>query len=234
MPSRKRIAERKQNNVHHKEKKTKHTVLCHCVSSQITLAAPRLGAEDGIGRTTKKNVHEKPTVPCLSLADRLPRPWVEGTEEEKQTNEQKGTTPGPALSGGVGRTRKKTHEPSCPPQSHKRRPKPDMKIPKHLKQPKETDEDLNTQKAPGATQGENANPKTQKLPETIKGGEPGKPENCRARRRRESQLIMAAPLVSSTLRWPPERKRWLREPAGIKNLAWPPLRSCGAPGKEGA
>ena len=52
--SRKRIAERKQNNVHRKEKKTKHTVLCHCVSSQITLAAPRLGAEEGVGRTTKK------------------------------------------------------------------------------------------------------------------------------------------------------------------------------------
>ena len=51
VPSRKRIAERKQNNVHHKEKKTKHTVLCHCVSSQITQAALRLGAEEGVGRT---------------------------------------------------------------------------------------------------------------------------------------------------------------------------------------
>ena len=28
---------RKQNNVHHKGKKTKHTVLCYCVSSQLTL-----------------------------------------------------------------------------------------------------------------------------------------------------------------------------------------------------
>ena len=46
------IAEIKQNNVHHKEKKTKHTVLCHCASSQITLAAPRLGGEEGVGRTT--------------------------------------------------------------------------------------------------------------------------------------------------------------------------------------
>ena len=45
---------REQNNVHHKEKKTEHTVLCHCVSSQITLAAPRLGAEEGVGRTKKK------------------------------------------------------------------------------------------------------------------------------------------------------------------------------------
>ena len=45
---------RKQNNVHHVENKSKHTVLCHCVSSEITLAAPRLGAEEGVGRTTKK------------------------------------------------------------------------------------------------------------------------------------------------------------------------------------
>ena len=46
---------KKQNNVHHKgKKKKKHTVLSHCVSSQITLAAPRVGAEEGVGRTTKK------------------------------------------------------------------------------------------------------------------------------------------------------------------------------------
>ena len=99
---------RKQNNVHHEGKKTKHTVLCYCVSSQLTLAAPRLGAEEGVGRTTKKNEHEKPTVPCLCLAARLPRPWPRtewgvGGTEEKQADEQKGTTPGPALSeGSVG------------------------------------------------------------------------------------------------------------------------------------
>ena len=45
---------RKQNNVHHEGKKTKRTVLCYGVSSQLTLAAPRLGAEEGVGRTTKK------------------------------------------------------------------------------------------------------------------------------------------------------------------------------------
>ena len=44
---------RKQNNVHHEGKKTKRTVLCYGVSSQLTLAAPRLGAEEGVGRTTK-------------------------------------------------------------------------------------------------------------------------------------------------------------------------------------
>ena len=108
VPNRKRIAERKQNNVHHKEKKTKHTVLCHCVSSLITLAAPRLGAEEGVGRTTKKNEHEKPTVPCLCLAARLPRPWPRtewgGRRDGRKANRRaKGTTPGPALSeGSVG------------------------------------------------------------------------------------------------------------------------------------
>ena len=45
---------RKQDNVHHKETKTKYAVLCRCVSSQISLAAPRLTAEEGVGRTTKK------------------------------------------------------------------------------------------------------------------------------------------------------------------------------------
>ena len=54
---------RKQNNVHRKERKTKHTVLCHCVSSQITLAAPRLGAEEGVGRTTKKKRSRKTSSP---------------------------------------------------------------------------------------------------------------------------------------------------------------------------
>ena len=38
--------------------KRKHTVLCYCVSSQLTLATPRLGAEEGVGRTTTKNEHE--------------------------------------------------------------------------------------------------------------------------------------------------------------------------------
>ena len=50
---------RKQNNVHHYGKKTKHAVLCYCATSQITLAAPRLGDEEGVGRTTKKNVTRK-------------------------------------------------------------------------------------------------------------------------------------------------------------------------------
>ena len=56
---------RQQNNVHHKGKKTKHAVLCHCVSSQITLAAPRLGAEEGVGRTTKKKRTRKTYSPVL-------------------------------------------------------------------------------------------------------------------------------------------------------------------------
>ena len=121
---------RRQNNVYHKGNNTKHTVLCHCVSSLITLAAPRLGAEEGVGRTTRKNEHEKPTVPCLCLAARLPRPWPRTEwggrrDGRKQTDEQKGTTPGPAQSeGSVGQEKNKTHEPSGPAQSRKRRSKP--------------------------------------------------------------------------------------------------------------
>ena len=44
----------KQNSVHHEGKKAKHALLCHCVSSRITLATPRLGAEESVGRTTKE------------------------------------------------------------------------------------------------------------------------------------------------------------------------------------
>ena len=40
--------------MHDKENRAKHTVLCHSVSSQITLTTPRLGAEEGVGRTKKK------------------------------------------------------------------------------------------------------------------------------------------------------------------------------------
>ena len=79
------------------------------MSSQITLAAPWLGAEEGVGRRTKKNEHEKPAVPCLCYPDHGPvlSGGVGGTEE-KHTDEQKGTTPGPALSeGSVGQEKKK-------------------------------------------------------------------------------------------------------------------------------
>ena len=121
---------RTQNNVHHKGKKTKHTVLCYCVSSQLTLAAPRLGAEEGVGKTTKKNEHEKPTVPCLCLAARLPRPWPrtewEGRRDGRKANRRaKGTTPGPTPSeGSVGQEKYKTHKPSGPVQSRKRHFRP--------------------------------------------------------------------------------------------------------------
>ena len=81
------------------------------MSSQLTLAAPRLGAEEGVGRTTKKNEHEKPTVPCLCLAARLPRPWPRtewggsaGRKKSKQTSKR--DNPGPSTERGVGRTRK--------------------------------------------------------------------------------------------------------------------------------
>ena len=82
-----------------------------------------------------------------------------------------GTTPGPALSEGwVGQENKRTNQAAQP--NHARdAPNPDIKIPKHLKEPKEKDEDLKTRKAPGTTQGENSNPNTLKLPEVIQGGE---------------------------------------------------------------
>ena len=135
----------------------------------------------------------------------------------------------------MGQEEKKRTNQAAQPNYTRDAPNPDIKIPNHLKEPKEKDEDLKTQKAPGTTQGENADPKTQKrlratqgdnadpktqkrpgatqrensnpntqkLPEVIQGGEPRKPKNCRARWRRESELITAAPLESSTLRWTP-------------------------------
>ena len=119
-----------------------------------------------------------------------------GTEGKKQTNGQKGTTPVPALSGGsVGQEKKKNARTKLPsPITQGTLQTLTLKIPKHLKEPKEKDGDLNTQKTPETTQGENSNPKTQKVPKIIQGEEPRIPENCRARRRRESQLTTAAPL----------------------------------------
>ena len=206
-------------------KKTKHTVLCYCVSSQLTLAAPRLGAEEGVGRTTKKSEHEKTTVPCLCLAARLPRPWPRtewgGRRDGKKANRRaKRNHPGPSTERGGGRKRKKkknarTKLPS--PITQETLQTLTLKFRNTFRNPRRKYEDLKTQKAPGTTQRENADPKTrtrpgatqgvhsnpitQKLPEVVQGGEPKKPENCRARRRRESELITAAPLESSTLRW---------------------------------
>ena len=102
---------RKQNNVHHKGKKTKHAVLCHCVSSQITLAAPPARSGGGRRQDDTKNEHEKPTVLCLCLAARLPRPWPRtecgGRREGRKANRPAKTDhPGPSTEQGVGRTRK--------------------------------------------------------------------------------------------------------------------------------
>ena len=62
VPSRKRISKEKTKQRASQGKRTKHTVLCYCVSSQITLAASRLGGEEGVGRTTKKNEHKRASV----------------------------------------------------------------------------------------------------------------------------------------------------------------------------
>ena len=82
-------------------------------------------------------------------------------------------------------------------------PNPDVKIQKTPEPLKGKDTDRKTQKAPETTQTKSSDPKAQQLPETIQGENPRKPENCRARRRRESQLTTAAPRESSTLRWIP-------------------------------
>ena len=81
---------RKQNNVLHKGKKTKHTALRHCVSSQITLVAPRLGAEEGVGRTTSKTNTKNPQ----------PRAYVSRPDYPDH---------GPVLSGGGRRDGRKAN-----------------------------------------------------------------------------------------------------------------------------
>ena len=40
--------------MHHKKKKQIYPILFRSMSTQITLAAPPLGAEDGVGRTKKE------------------------------------------------------------------------------------------------------------------------------------------------------------------------------------
>ena len=93
-----------------------------------------------------KNEHEKPTVPCISLAARLPRPWP-STEwrsrqsagrKKKSKQTSKRDHPGPALSGGVGRTRKKNAGTKLPsPITQETLQSLTLKSPKHLKHPKE-------------------------------------------------------------------------------------------------
>ena len=58
--------------------------------------------------------------------------------EEKQTDEQKGTTPAPALSeGSVGQEKIKRTNQAAQPNHSRDTPNPDIKIPTHLKEPKE-------------------------------------------------------------------------------------------------
>ena len=65
---------------------------------------PPRGGRGSAGR--KRNEHEKPTVLCLNLPARLPRPWP-GTERGGPAGRKNaGTTPSPAQSG------KKHPEPS--------------------------------------------------------------------------------------------------------------------------
>ena len=185
--------------------------------SRITLATPRLGAEEGVGKTTKKKNTKKlqPRASVYRLDYPDPGPALSGgdrqdREKKNQTNKQK-RPPQPSTErvGSVGRKKENagTKLPSPVRQgtpqtltlrfrkshNHLRRKTLMERRRKHQKQPKEKD--------PG--------PKTQKLPETVQGEEPRGPKNCRARRRREKQLTTAAPRESSTLLWIP------RENAGF-------------------
>ena len=111
------------------------------MSSQITLAAPRLGADGGVGRTTK-NGHEKPTVPCLCVATRLPKPWSRtewgGRRDGRKADRRaKRDHPGPSTERGVDRTRKKTRTNQAAQPNHARdAPNPDIKIPNHQRNPR--------------------------------------------------------------------------------------------------
>ena len=69
------------------------------------------------------------------------------------------------------RIRNKRKNQAAQPNHAKDAPNPGSKIPKHLKEPKEKDGDLKTQKRSDATQGVISKLNTQKLPEVIQGGE---------------------------------------------------------------
>ena len=177
--------------------------------------------------------------------------WT-GRKRKRKTNKQtKGTTSGPALIGGVGRTRKKNAGTKLPsPITQGTLQTLTLKIPKHRKQPKETDEDLKTRKRPGTTQGEKSDPKTQKHQEQPKEkpriprrrnyqkySKRKNPENGKiVERGGDVKVNEPRPRLLNHLHsvGPPERTRWLSGPAGTKNLVRPPLRSCSAPGKKGA
>ena len=73
----------------------------------------------------------------------------------------------------------------------------------------EKDTDHKTQEAPETTLGEKPRSRNAETTKNNPRGKPQKPENCRARRRRESQLTTAAPLESSTLDPPRERSGFL-------------------------
>ena len=112
----------------HKEKKTKHTVLCHSESSQITLAAPRLGAEEGVGRTTKntntKNLQSRASVEWPDYPDHGPALSGGVGSTKKKSIKQKGLPRVSTERGGSVGQEKKSKEPSFPAQPHNRRPKP--------------------------------------------------------------------------------------------------------------
>ena len=95
----------------------------------------RRRASAGRKQTKKKTKKRQTYSPVPQLAARLPRPWPStewggsaGQEKRKEANKQtKGTTPGPALSGGIGRTReKKRRNEGAQPNYTRDAPNPDI------------------------------------------------------------------------------------------------------------
>ena len=96
------------------------------MSSQITLAAPRLGAEEGVGRTGKKEANK--------------------SRDHPEPSTERG--------GSVGRKKAKRRNQTAQPSQTRNALNPDLKIQKTPEPLKEKDTDHKTQKAPEITQGE--------------------------------------------------------------------------------
>ena len=109
-------------------------------------------------KTNKKNLQSRASVerpdypdpgPALSGGGRQ-----DGEKKSKQTNKRDHPGPSTERGGSVGRKKRKRRNQSAQPNHTRGASNPDPKIPKHLKQPKDKDEDVNMQKTPGTTQGE--------------------------------------------------------------------------------
>ena len=127
-----------------KEIQQNNTHFCATVwVARLPSPPPRLGAEEGEGKTIKKRTRK-----TYSLV-----PQFSGLVTQTMAQHS---------AGGVDRTKKTQEPPRTQPNQAKNTSNPDLK--------------------------------TQTTPETTQGEKSRKTENCRARRRRESQLAVAAPV----------------------------------------